>query len=64
MLCIYHLADHDGKGSAAIVKKKFKKVEFLGLNHDMNVPMEDIERHEDIVVCDISLPMNIMFDLN
>ena len=25
MLCIYHLADHDGKGSAAIVGQKFKE---------------------------------------
>lgn len=64
MLCIYHLADHDGKGSAAIVKRKFGNVEFFGLNHDMTVPKEEIEKHEDIIVCDISLPMDVMFDLN
>ncbi len=64
MLCIYHLADHDGKGSAAIIGRKFKNVEFLGLNHDMEIPLEEIEKHDDIVVCDISLPMEVMFELN
>ena len=64
MLCIYHLADHDGKGSAAIVGSKFKKVDFLGLNHDMAIPYDEIEKHDEIVICDISLPMDKMFELN
>ena len=64
MLCIYHLADHDGKGAAAIVKRKFGNIDFFGLNHDMTIPKEEIEKHEDIIVCDISLPMDVMFDLN
>lgn len=64
MLCIYHVADHDGKGSAAVVGRKFKNVEFLGMNHDMEVPMEELKRHDKIVVCDISLPLDIMFQLN
>jgi oligoribonuclease NrnB/cAMP/cGMP phosphodiesterase (DHH superfamily) len=64
MLCIYHIADHDGKGSAAIVGRKFKDVEFLGLNHDMPVPYDEIAKHDKIVVCDISLPMELMFELN
>ncbi len=64
MLCIYHLADHDGKGSAAIVGRKFKDVEFLGLNHDMEVPIDEIKKHDKIVVCDISLPLDLMFELN
>ena len=38
MLCIYHIADHDGKGSAAIVKSKFPEIELMGLNHDMEIP--------------------------
>ena len=37
MLCIYHIADHDGKGSAAIVKSKFPETELMGLNHDMDI---------------------------
>ena len=64
MLCIYHIADHDGKGAAAIVGRKFKDVEFLGLNHDMAVPDEAIARHDKIVICDISLPLDVMFELN
>jgi oligoribonuclease NrnB/cAMP/cGMP phosphodiesterase (DHH superfamily) len=64
MLCIYHFADHDGKGSAAIVNKKFKGVEFFGLNHDMEVPYDKIKMHDKIIVCDISLPMDLMFELN
>ncbi len=64
MLCIYHLADHDGKGSAAIVGKKYKNVEFFGLNHDMDAPSDLIEKHDEIVICDISLPMDTMFRLN
>jgi len=64
MLCIYHIADHDGKGSAAIVGKKFGDVEFLGFNHDMDVPWEAINRHHQIVICDIALPLDVMFEIN
>lgn len=64
MLCVYHIADHDGKGSAAIVRKMFPETEFLGLNHDMDIPFEEIARHDKIVVCDIALPMDFMFELS
>ncbi len=64
MLCIYHIADHDGKGSAAIVKRMFPEIELLGLNHDMEIPYEQIEMHDKIVICDISLPVEYMFKLN
>ncbi len=64
MLCIYHIADHDGKGSAAIVGRKFGDVEFLGFNHDMDVPWEQLNQHDKIVVCDIALPLDIMFELS
>lgn len=64
MLCIYHIADHDGKGSAAIVKRKFPKIELLGLNHDMEIPYEEIRRHDKIIICDIALPLDFMFELN
>ncbi len=64
MLCIYHIADHDGKGSAAIVKRKFGDIEFFGLNHDMDVPWEAINNHEQIVICDIALPLDVMFEIN
>ena len=64
MLCIYHVADHDGKGSAAIVKRIFPETELLGLNHDMEIPYDVIESHDKIVVCDISLPVEYMFKLS
>lgn len=64
MLCIYHIADHDGKGSAAIVKRKFPQIELMGLNHDMEIPYEEIEKHDKIVICDIALPVKYMFELN
>ena len=64
MLCIYHIADHDGKGSAAIVRSVYHEIEFLGLNHDMEIPFEDIKKHDKIIVCDISLPLDFMFELS
>lgn len=64
MLCIYHIADHDGKGSAAIVKSVYPETELMGLNHDMEIPYDEIKKHDKIVVCDISLPLDFMFELN
>lgn len=64
MLCIYHIADHDGKGSAAIVKRVFPEIELMGLNHDMDVPFDEIRKHDKIVVCDIALPLDFMDELN
>lgn len=64
MLCIYHIADHDGKGSAAIVKRRFPEIELLGLNHDMDIPFEEIRKHDQIIICDIALPLDFMFELN
>lgn len=64
MLCIYHIADHDGKGSAAIVKRKFPETELMGLNHDMEIPYDEIEKHDKIVICDIALPVKYMLELN
>lgn len=64
MLCIYHMVDHDGKGSAAIVKSLYPDVEFLPLNHDSDIPYDLIEKHNQIVICDISLPLDYMFELS
>lgn len=64
MLCVYHIADHDGKGSAAIVKNLYPETELFGLNHDMEIPYDEIRRHDKIVVCDISLPLDFMFELS
>lgn len=64
MLCIYHMADHDGKGSAAIVKRTLPKVRCIGYNYDMEIPREEIEKHDKVIMCDISFPMEYMFELN
>ncbi|MCI5544199.1 MAG: DHHA1 domain-containing protein [Azospirillum sp.] len=64
MLCIYHIADHDGKGSGAIVKRVFPEAELLGLNHDMEIPYDIIAQHDKIVVCDFALPVDFMFELS
>lgn len=64
MLCVYHIADHDGKGSAAIVKSVYPEIETLGLNHDMEIPKEVISGHDKIIVCDYCLPMDYMMELN
>ena len=64
MLCIYHIADHDGKGSAAIVKSIYPEIECFGLNHDMELPLEEIQKHDKIIVCDIALPVKMMFELS
>lgn len=64
MLCVYHVADHDGKGSAAIVKRVYPEAELLGINHDMEILYEAIEKHDKIVVCDYALPLDYMFELN
>lgn len=64
MLCIYHIADHDGKGSAAVVKSVYPQIELLGLNHDMEIPYDRIAKHEKVVVCDFALPVEYMFELS
>ncbi|MBQ8750473.1 MAG: hypothetical protein IJZ30_02415 [Alphaproteobacteria bacterium] len=64
MLCIYHAADHDGKGSAAIVKYANPDCYLIGFNYDCEIPYEEIDKHEDIVICDISFPMEYMFKLH
>lgn len=64
MLCIYHIADHDGKGSAAIVKSVYPETELMGLNHDMEIPYDEINKHDQIIVCDFALPLDFMFKLS
>lgn len=64
MLCIYHIADHDGKGSAAIVKSVYPETELMGLNHDMEIPYDEITKHNKIIVCDFALPLDFMFELS
>jgi nanoRNase/pAp phosphatase (c-di-AMP/oligoRNAs hydrolase) len=64
MLCVYHIADHDGKGSAAVVKYAHKDCELYGYNYDQEIPYEEIAKHDEVVICDISFPMEYMFELH
>ena len=64
MLCIYHIADHDGKASGAIVKRIYPQIELIGLNHDMEIPYQKIQNHDKVIICDFCLPMEYMFELN
>ena len=63
MLCIYHVADNDGKGSGAIVRTVYPGIELLGLNHDMDIPYDYIRSQDKVVVCDFALPVDFMFEL-
>jgi oligoribonuclease NrnB/cAMP/cGMP phosphodiesterase (DHH superfamily) len=55
MICIYHSRDLDGWMSAAIVKLKYPDVELIGW--DYGVPIPDLSRHDQIVMCDVSFPL-------
>jgi oligoribonuclease NrnB/cAMP/cGMP phosphodiesterase (DHH superfamily) len=63
-LCIYHKSDHDGKGSAAIVKSIYPDVQFYGLDHLCERPYNYFKGFDRVIICDISLDMEIMFELN
>ena len=47
-----------------LLLEKFPDIEFFGLNHDMEIPYDLINKHDKVVVCDISLPVPYMFELN
>jgi len=64
MLGVYHMVDHDGKGSAAIVKRMNEDVRCVGYNYDQPIPYEEIDKCDEIVICDVSFPMEYMFELN
>lgn len=64
MLCVYHIADHDGKGSAAIVRNKYPKCDCIGVNHDTEIPYDKIRSYDKIVVCDFALPFSFMLELH
>lgn len=65
VLCIYHSVDLDGWMSAAIVKlwatRENVQIEFLGWNYGQQVP--DCAGFEKVVMCDISFPKEVMFEL-
>jgi uncharacterized protein len=64
MKCFYHSADLDGHCSGAIVKKFFPTVELIGYNYGQPFPMDEISGGDTVVMVDVSLPMEQMFELN
>ena len=52
----------DGQDKMSVTHEMSFAMKFWNLYHQ-GIVLE-IEKHEDIVVCDISLPMDVMFDLN
>ncbi len=65
-LCIYHIADFDGKGSAAIAKSIYPDCELVGHNHTYKIPLNKIKQYygKRIIVCDITMPIEVMNEMN
>ena len=64
ILCIYHSSDLDGHCSGAIVKYKFPDCELLGLNHGDYYDMDKLKSYDKVFICDFSLPIDDMIELN
>jgi oligoribonuclease NrnB/cAMP/cGMP phosphodiesterase (DHH superfamily) len=58
MICIYHSKDLDGYCSGAIMKRKFPEAKLIG--YDYGQPLPELERGEEVMMADVSLPMPIM----
>lgn len=63
MICIYHSKDLDGYCSGAIVKLKYPDAKLIGFDYGQELPMDEIPEGEQIIMIDVSLPMNQMEDL-
>lgn len=61
MICIHHNKDLDGFTSGAIVKRKFPDCKLIGW--DYGNPIPEMPDNEDIVLIDISFPMEDMAEL-
>lgn len=63
MILIYHSKDLDGYCSGAIMKKKYPKGTLFGYDYGEPFPW-DLVSGEDVIMADVSLPMNEMVQLN
>lgn len=60
-ICIYHSSDLDGLCSGAIVKRALPEVELIGYDYGEVVP--EIEDGSEVIMVDVSLPMDQMAEL-
>lgn len=63
MKCFYHEADLDGHCSGAIIQHVFPRCEMMGYDYGKPFPWEKIETGEEIIMVDVSLPMDEMHQL-
>jgi len=63
-LCYYHLADFDGKCSAAIVKHFEPDVKLIPWNYDKEFKFDKITKNDTIYMVDVSLQYEEMLKLN
>ncbi len=64
MICIFHDKDLDGHCAAAIVKYKYPEAKLIGYDYGRELDMSQIPKGEDIIMVDVSMPMQQMFDLS
>lgn len=61
MICIYHSKDLDGYASGAVVKRKFPEAILIGWDYKDSIP--ELPSSEDIIMIDISFPLEEMIEL-
>lgn len=63
MICIHHNKDLDGFSSGAIVKAKYPHAKLIGWDYKDPIPDFEQFKGEDIIMIDISFPMDKMNEL-
>lgn len=63
MICIYHSKDNDGYCSGAIVRKKYPDATLIGYDYGQPFPWDKIPAMEQVIMVDVSLPMEQMHEL-
>ena len=55
IICLHH-KDGDGYGSAAVVKMKYPtdEIKFIGMDYSMNLPLEQMNSDDTIIIVDFS----------
>jgi oligoribonuclease NrnB/cAMP/cGMP phosphodiesterase (DHH superfamily) len=61
LLIIYHDKDFDGIASGAILKEKYPHAKLQGYDHGRPI---DFDIPKNVIIVDIALPMDIMFELS